>query len=211
MKRLVLFVVAFSLSFSTGAIADWQPKAERFEKMDSATVRQLFKEGLVMTIKRRSASNLPEVTTAAIIEADPHVVWKAITDYQRRPEMITGVTRVENLKWDGPKATFTQRNVVKFSFIKFAWDENRIHVHTPEKKIIFYEPDRPKEIAGGYELVPLDGGKATLLIYSYQADLRNMGFPVGTLAREMPLVEEILMTSAGIMVVSGAKEYIEKH
>ena len=211
MRRLIKFLVAFSILFLATADAGWQSRKETFESVDSATIRQLFKDGPFMVIKRRTKTNLPEVISGIIIEAEPQRVWKVVTDYQRRPEIIRGVLKVEDLKRDGNKTTFKQRNFIKFSFIKFAWDEHRTYEDYPDKKlVVFAEAIKPEEAVGGYELIPLDGSKATLLLYSYIADLTKMGFPVGNLAREMPLVEETLMTSAAIMVVTGIKEYSEK-
>jgi hypothetical protein len=194
----------------TDAAGQWQSQLGRFSGMDSAMIRRLFKDGPFTVMRQRTKTEFAMVTTGVIIEAQPHAVWLVLTDYSLRPKIITGVSKIEDLKVEGNKATFTQRNSIKFSFIKFTWEEYRVHVHYPEKSILFYDPKKPDFALGGYELIPLDDGKATLLLYSYTADLRSMGFPVGTMAREIPFVEELLMTSAGVMVVTGAKNYLEK-
>lgn len=209
--RIACIIFTISVLMVAQAAAVWQPKADRFENMDSATIRRMFKDGPFIIIKRRNSSNPPEVTTGIIIESPPSKVWKVLVDYPMRPKYIQGVSRIENLKREGNKTTFTQRNSIKFSFIKFSWDEYRIHVHYPENRIVFYDNEKPDEIIGGYELVSIDGGKATLLLYSIVADLRKMGFPVGTMAKEIKMVEELLLTSAGIMVVTGTRDYVEKN
>lgn len=208
-KSLKLAVLLVVCAAATGA-AQWKPKAEKYEKVDSASIRSMFGEGPFTIMKKRTKTANPEATSGIIVEAPPSVVWKAVTDYGKRPEVIQGVLRIENLKWEGKRASFTQRNSVKFSFVKFAWDEMRVHDHTPETRVVFYEPPKLDVPVGGYELISMDGGKATLLIYSYIADLRSFGFPVGTLVKEMPMVEEILMSSAALMVITGTKDYAEK-
>ncbi|GEM_PF-2639704 len=192
------------------AKADWQPQAPRFEGIDSAELRAIFKDGPFNLIRRRTDKQLPMVVSGIIIEAEPGKIWEILVDYEHRPEIVTGVSKVQDIKREGNKATFTQKNFIKFSFIKFAWKEHRIHMHYPPKRIVCYEAKNPDKSIGGYELIPLDNGKATLLLYSTIADLRDWAFPVGTMARTMPLIEEILMTSASVMIVTGIKDYTER-
>jgi len=210
MRTFLILIFATLVIGLLPAKADWQPQAPRFEGIESAELRKIFKDGPFDLIRRRTDKRLPMVTSGIIIEAEPAKVWAVLIDYEKRPEIVTGVSKIKDLKWEGNKATLVQYNFIKFSFIKFDWKERRIYMHYPQKRIVFYEVDKPNEAIGGYELIPMDNGKATLLLYSVVADLRNWGFPVGTMARSIPLIEEILITSATVMIVTGVRDYVEK-
>ena len=89
------------------AKADWQPQAPRFEGIDSAELRGIFKNGPFNLIRRRTDKQLPMVISGIIIEAEPGKIWEILVNYEHRPEIVTGVSKVQDIKWEGNKGTVT--------------------------------------------------------------------------------------------------------
>ncbi|HYD48973.1 MAG TPA: SRPBCC family protein [Terriglobales bacterium] len=112
-----------------------------------------------------------ETEATGIIPWPPELVWQVLVDFESRPKFMAGSTKSDIIGIDGNDVRVAQK-------VKVLWEEIRftvINTVDPQTGTMDWKIDRsqPHDIAettGRWQIVPIDDGKHTLLMYRSYTD-----------------------------------------
>lgn len=200
---VTLFTALFSLQTSAKNILD--------ENLDKNTIIRLAEQGQLLNLVYDKHGELTNRMCAVIADAPLDIVWNVITDYADYykfvPEMESSI--IKSSKSNEATVDFT----LKIKIIMGVSSTQKYSTrYVKEKPILhMYDPENPKAEPGFWKLVPINGGKRTLILYYDKApDLMKMGSLVSGVVSSRPELAIALQLSPISMLLDATREYSEK-
>ena len=178
--------------------------------VDQGAIQQLTGGSPLVVVEEHEDATLKLVTGGVLVEAPSAVVWAVITDYEKYPEWMPEVEQVTVLKEEGNMREVRYDLLFKISIIKRKVNYTLRMLYDEPKRIEWelVEGDFDRAI-GGWQLIPIRGGQATMVYYSTFTNLRSMGSLIGGLLKQQPALEMAIQVSAAVTVVQKLRERVE--
>ena len=191
-----------------------QAQAKRVldEKLDLASLQKMAAMGQLIHLEYKG-NTLVNRMVCVLVNAPPAKVWTVITDFANYhkfvpdmlPPKVTKLSATEykvdftlDIKILGPVKT-TQKYGMLYSL-----ENPYLYMYDPTKA------KGSKANASYWKLVPVNGGKKTMLFYLDEApDLGKMGSLVVNVVREKPELALALQVSPVSIMVQEIKKYVE--
>ncbi|WP_109471548.1 SRPBCC family protein [Ornithinimicrobium cavernae] len=141
---------------------------------------------------------MSEIVVSRIIETTPERVWEVLTDLDRAPETLTGVTDVQRLT-DGPYAVGTRWRETRTMFGKKSTEEMWVTASDPWRRSEIHAESSGAHYVTEFLLAPLDDGARTELTVRFAAE------PVGPSA-----VQKALMAVLGGVATRATRKALEQ-
>ncbi len=203
---LILFLCAgFSLALRGQSYAAGE---DAYTKM----IKNWWEKGPLIAIQQ-TGKKPKLVTVGMLVKGSPAKVWKAITDYEKYPDEVEHIFSSKVVKKKG-NVTLTDL-LLNVKLVKAININLKVQVKftvvKPNERLEF---TRVKGDLGKYDgywqLIPVDGGKHTMLFYGVSVESRTVPL-IDTLCKEDPNWETIVAYGATMMVIQGTKDYVESH
>src|SRR5262245_22513189 len=141
----------------------------------SATEWKALEDGAVVTAEvgepPERKSEQRSVHAAALIAQPPELVWKVLTDFERRPQFLPGAKEIRVVRVEGNRVWLDERAQILLITINY----RVINTLEPETGVMSWVLD--KEVAhdiadseGTWRVIALDGGTRTLVTYQARID-----------------------------------------
>lgn len=175
-------------------------------------IAKWWEKGPLIAIQQ--AGSKPKlVTIGMLVKAPPAKVWKVITDYEKYPDTVDHIISAKVVEKKG-KSTTTDL-LLNVKLVKAININLKVQVKftviKPNERLEF---TRLKGDLGKYDgywqLIPVDGGKHTMLFYAVSVESRTVPL-INTLCKEDASWETIVAYGATMMVIQGTKDYVESH
>jgi ribosome-associated toxin RatA of RatAB toxin-antitoxin module len=181
------------------------------KKMNAATLLGMVKGGMFGYIDRSGGGR--EIARAALlVNASPQKVWATLIGYENYMKLIPLISssKVLERKTDGAKVALTV-SVLRVGPINISSQGTSNMKFVGKDHIDILPADgKDKTTWGAWDLVPAEGGKKTILIYSYTSDVAGMGGTTKALIQKEPTLN-ISINMANVMVMlEGMKIGAEK-
>ncbi len=179
-------------------------------KVDAATLHGLAGDGQIVVVEENVDGSLKLVTAGGRIDAPLDAVWAQITNYEGYADWMPQVEKVEVRNRNGNTADVFFDLAFKFSVISKEVTYTLRQMETPKQSIRWFLLEGDFSVSrGSWHLVPVAGGKSTMVFYSTYTDLVSMGWILKTLLEEQPSMELAIQASTAVMVVKSLKTSIE--
>ena len=207
-----VFTVIFALVFTGGPASGAKKVLDK--KLDMETLREMAEMGQLIHLEYKG-NTLVHRMVCTLIDAPPDKVWNVISDFSKYPKFIPfmkppGITKVapNDLRVD-----FTL-DITIIGPIKTIQKYSTEYVLEKPYLYMYDEPDKPKgpkSEANYWKVVPVEGGKKTLLFYlDRPPDLAKMGLLVANIIRAQPVISVGLQVSPISIAVGEIKKYCER-
>lgn len=208
-RAAVTLLIAVALA---GFAGQAQAKRVLDEKLDMATLQKMAASGQLIHLEYKG-NTLVNRMVCVLVKAPPAKVWAVITDFgnyhkfvpEMLPPKVTKISATEykvdftlDIKILGPVKT-TQ----KYSML-YSLENPYLYMYDPAAA------KGPKASASYWKVVPVSGGKQTMLFYLDAApDLGKMGSLVVNVVKEKPELALALQVSPVSIMVQEIKKYAE--
>jgi hypothetical protein len=184
------------------------------EKLDMDTLEKMAATGQIIHLEYRG-NTLINRMVCTLVNAPPDKVWGVITGFSKYYKFIPfmlppAVTKVAPNDF---RVDFTLditiigpiKTTMKYS-IEYVLEKPYLYMYdNPDK------PKGPKAEANYWKVVPVEGGKKTLLFYlDKPPDLAKMGLLVANIIRSQPAISVGLQVSPVSIAVAEIKKYSER-
>ena len=213
MLKRVFFLATLSLMLAGALGGQAQAKRVLDEKLDLKTLTTLATNGQLIYFEQHGG-NITDRLVVTLINAPLDKVWSVITDFSNYNKFIPTMLP--------PKVTKKSDKEYNVDFVL----DISIYgpIKTTQKYSTAYELSKPylymyevgkpkvtKDKANYWKLVPVAGGKKTLVFYLDKApDLKSLGTLVYNIASTKPELALALQVSPVSIVVQQLKEYVER-
>lgn len=202
-KRAILFilfavVVIFARPVHSIEIPEGMPSWKNFSPDKLAG---LLKYGELFEVDYVGSEKVEAVSIGMLADAPPEKVWDVITDFEGYSNLLPDQLKTESIE----KGTNTEKVRFTVSVLKLGL----IDINT--KYVLKYKMDKPrrldigwvegdvKNVAGFWELFPVEGGKKTVAIYVITSDLGSASPIVGAALKEQPATVMAINLSSAII------------
>jgi carbon monoxide dehydrogenase subunit G len=180
------------------------------KKMGPDMLLKMTRGGMFAYLERSGGVELP--CGAVLVNATPQKVWDTITDFKNYPKLITQIqnVKVKEKKKDGATVTLSSL-LMRVGPLKIATEGDQIFKFSGNNHIDILPGDKKdKTTWGAWDLVPVEGGKKTVLIYAFTSDVGAGGGVAKSLIEREPTLN-VSINLANIMVMlEGMKRGAEK-
>ncbi len=185
----------------------WNEKALE-EGTDLDLVKELLDLGLIILINDE-VEGLPWlVSVGGLVEAPAEAIFSVMTDFEHYPEFMPQTERVELERRTDNISVVTYHLKVNAGFIPIrATYSNYQYLRPPDRIDWALESGEFESLHGFWELIPVDGGKRTIIIYTVHSRPRQS--VLKWLFKEEPALELMINVSSGAMIVKAIKERSE--
>jgi ribosome-associated toxin RatA of RatAB toxin-antitoxin module len=207
MRLALLVLAAVSVPVAVAAAPRMVELQELVSRAELQALAPLLARGELSLVQSWPSGRLRQVTVLALIPAPPSRVWAALTDYAAYPEFMPNVASVEILGRQGQDTVVHYELEVPGTNVEYTLR----HRHQPEARVdIWLEDDEGDIRTGGWrwELVPHDGGKATLVLYHLYTDVRESSWIVKQMLSAQPAMEHGLNVATGLVTVQALQRRV---
>lgn len=215
MKKHVSIVILFIAMMLCGGsaysveIPDSMPS---WKSLSPEKLANLFEYGELFGVEYLGSTEKVEVVSIGMLaDAPPEKVWDVITDFEGYTKLLPDQLKTETIE-KGP-------NTEKVRFTVSVLKLGMLDINT--KYVLKYKLDKPnkvdigwvegdvKNVAGFWELFPVDGGKKTVAIYVISSDLASASPIVGAALKEQPATMMAINLSSAIIFTQKLMEKAE--
>lgn len=180
------------------------------ENLDVETLKLMAGHGQLIHLSY-DGEELTYRTVMTLVNAPLNVVWKVISNAEKYVEFVPQMQSVEVLDKKGGEITVEHTVKIKIVGPIAATEKYSTRYVFDKPKVVMYDPEKPEEEPGYWELVPVNDGKKTLLIYFDKApNLEEMGTVVRTVLRTKPELGLALQVSPVSILTKAMKARAEK-
>lgn len=172
-----------------------------WKKTNPEQLAKVLKYGELFEVDYIGNTKVEAVSIGMLADAPPEKVWQAVTDFEGYTKLLPDQLKTESLEKKGneEKVRFTV-SVLKLGVI----DINTKYVlkyklNKPKRVDIGWVEGDVKNVAGYWELIPVDGGKKTIAIYVITSDLSSASPIVGAALKEQPATMMAINLSSAII------------
>lgn len=112
-----------------------------------------------------------DLTLTRVVHASPVRVWAVLTDLDRAPEVLGGVTRVERMT-DGPYAVGTRWRETRRMMGRETTEEMWVTENDPLRRTVVAASAKGTDYRTEFQLTP-EGEGDTVLRYTFRAETSN--------------------------------------
>lgn len=208
---LLLFIsVCLLTMLSSGPAA---AKSVLDEKLDMGTLQKMASTGQLIHLEYKG-NVLVNRMVCTLVNAPPDKVWAVITDFRNYHRFIPFMqpAKITKISANEYKVDFTL-DITIIGPIKTTLKYANEYIL--EKPYLYqYDPTLPKTAKSEFnywKIVPVDGGKKTLLFYLEKPpDLAKLGTLVANIVRTKPEIGLGLQVSPISIAVAEVKKYVER-
>ncbi|MEW5946879.1 MAG: SRPBCC family protein [bacterium] len=180
------------------------------EELDINTIKLMAKHGQLIHLSY-SGEEISYRMVAMLADAPPDAAWEAVSDVERYHEFVPEMLPVKVLSRGKDELTVEHTVQVKVIAMVKATEKYSTRYVFKKPRLYMHSPDDPKAEPGYWELVPVDGGKKTLLIYFDKApDLSKMGSMVKLVIKAKPEFGLALQVSPVSILIKAMKSRAEE-
>lgn len=192
--------------------AETGAKGFSFAELDAATMERLLRSGSLLLVRRNPDGSLKEVLAGGLVDAPLESAWATLTDFEHYPEFMPNTLRMQVLERAGPRELLTEQTVeVIISVLKVKLTYQHQQLLDPPERIRFHHVggDLPGTF-GGWDLVPADFGRKTMIFYTLYSNLMALPWPVGAILKAEPDFMTAVNVTTGLLVVQAVKQEVER-
>lgn len=210
MKRLFC-ALALVLTFAAFAGAAEKGKTILDQNLDQKTIMALIEHGQLFNLIYNDKGELTHRMCAVLANAPLDFVWNVITNFENYDKFVPGM--LPPALRDEKKNEVTVDFILKINIIMGISSTQKYSTRYVLAKPILYmhDPENSSSEPGFWKLVPVDGGKRTILYYYDPApDLSKLGKLVDGVTKAKPELALALQVSPISILLNETKAYIEK-
>ncbi len=190
-----------------------------WKKMDRKQLIKMLEGGRVAFVDRGLYPGKEMAEAGVIIDATPKEVWAALTDYEKYPEMINQISRVDVLDSNEKSARLRfYMFLIKLGPVKIQTNYVQKWTFDKYKKITMTPGEPPKDkkkkdekvIPITWELEPTPDGKRTILFHTTVSDLRDGGAVGAYMVDRQPTIQIGFDLANALTQTEAIKKQVEK-
>ena len=177
-------------------------------KLDLDVLLPMLEKGEVSLVESYRNGCLRQVTVMCLADVTPRKIWEVITDYNHYLEFFPNLEGLEIVRWTGEEIVLEYELEVPGPNMEYTL----IHKHSPPGRIDIYLADDEGDIQTGawrWELVPLEHGKRTIIVYTLYTDVREASWFIRQALKASPSIEHGLNVATGLVTVRAVKKRAE--
>lgn len=184
--------------------------AEWIHSGDTKGLVQLLEQNDFLVMGKERPGKPTFITAVNLINATPDQVRAVVTDYADQPQFIPQLEST-TVHWVNDHENTQEINLkVKFSVIKVGITYTMKNTFDGPYKCRFEQIKGDiKDNHGYWEIVPVDGGKRSLFVYSFTSDLKSMGWLVKYMLEQQPSLELGMQVPTGALFVKAIRRRVE--
>jgi ribosome-associated toxin RatA of RatAB toxin-antitoxin module len=170
--------------------------------MNKESLAKLLENGELTSVDNVGPEKIEMCSVGVLAKATPEKIWKAITDFESYGKLMPDFTTPEVFEHTDKTALvhFTV-TVLKLSLLNITTDYTlRYKFDAPRRADISWVSGKVKNISGYWELIPVHGGKKTIVIYAITSDLGSANPLVGAALKEQPATVMAINLSSAIVL-----------
>lgn len=207
MKKPAAVILIFLLVLVAGLQAPAAPEKQAKEppswkSMDKESLAKLLQNGELTSVDAVGPDKIEMCSVGILAKTTPEKVWKAITDFEGYGKLMPDFTTPEIIERTNKTATvhFTV-SVLKLSLLNITTDYTlKYTFDAPKRADISWVSGQVKNISGYWELIPVQGGKKTIVIYAITSDLGSANPLIGAALKEQPATVMAINLSSAIVL-----------
>lgn len=206
-KVLLLSLFAACIIAARAAALQIPSNIPSWKSVPPKTLAKLCKYGELIAVDN-VGGNVEMISVGMVADVPPEKFWKTITDFEGYTNLLPGTLKTTVIKEGKNTADVRfEVTVLKFSVINITTKYVLRYKLEPMKRaeISWVEGD-VKNVAGYWQLYPLDGGKRTFAIYAITSDLASASPIVGSALAEQPATVMAINLSSAIVFVRKVME-----
>lgn len=206
MKILILAALASGFISSPPAAA----KNVLEEELDINTLKLMAKHGQLIHLSY-DGEKLSRRMVAMLADAPLDAAWKAISDIRRYHEYVPEMLQPKIISEKDGEITVEHTVQVKVIMGIKATEKYSTRYVFKKPRMYMHDPESPAREPGYWELVPVEDGKKTLILYFDEApDLMKMGKMVQLVVSAKPELALALQVSPVSILVKSMKSRAEE-
>lgn len=209
-QKLAVLLVSLSLIMLANGAPAAAAHDNALKKMNVSTLSKIVSGGMLGYLDR--SSGVEVACAAVLINATPDRVWTTITAYENYPRIISQISKVKILerKSDSAKISMTAY-IMRVGPVNITSEGTQAMKYTGKSHIEISSADaKDKKTWGTWDLIPVEGGKKTILIYAYNTDIAAGGGTAKALVDKEPTLGISINMSNVMVMVEGIKKGAEK-
>jgi len=178
-------------------------------RIDLAELAPFLARGELSFVESKKNGKLKQVTVIGLINAEPHRVWSALTDYDHYAEFIPSVVEATVIKREGADVVVEYEIEVPGSNVEYT----RRHRHFPKKRIEIWLEDEEGDIQTGgwrWEIISHAGGKKTILVHTAYYNVAESSWILRQFLKSNPTTEHGLNVASAQVGVRAMKKRAER-
>lgn len=210
-RKIEIFLLAVFLLVCTGVQAQSAAMSEpAWKKLETATLRKLLQNGDLVSVNRSGSVEM--ATIGFLVGASSAEVFDIIVDYENYGKLMPEVTQVKvTPKGKNVIHVWFQVTAVDFGPLKITTDYTlKVTKHKPDKVTIEWVSGKVKDVSGYWELIPVDGGKKTIVVYGITSNLQSASPIAATALKNQPATETAINLSSAVMLAQAVRTKAEK-
>lgn len=178
--------------------------------MDEATLLKMVGTDKFAFIDRTGGKE--RAVVAMVVDSAPGAVWGVITDFENYPDYIHECSSVKVKSATDKTATvFFKMSLLKAGPVNLASEYTLVYKMDKSKRMEFASSgDNGKILNGAWELVPVQGGKRTVLFYDAYSDFKSAGSLAKHMVERSPSLEIAINLANAMVYVEQIKRAAEK-
>jgi len=198
-KYILIVLASILLLFSAAASALEIPdNIPSWKDMDAEKLAELLEFGDLIAVDTIGDTTIEMVSIAMLVNAPQEQVWNTVTDFVGYGQLMPDTLQTEVLVDEGNmKQVHFSVNVIKLGAFGISSNYTlKYNLDPPDRADISWVEGDVKNVAGFWELHPVDGGKKTVVIYAITSDLASTPMVGRILAKQPATVMAINLSSA---------------
>jgi len=178
--------------------------------MDEATLLKMVGTDKFAFIDRTSGSE--RAVVAMVVDVAPGAVWGVITDFEHYTDYLRECSSVKVKNETDKSATvYFKMTLLKAGPVNLASEYTLAYKMDKSKRMEFSSVgDNGKILNGAWELVPVQGGKRTVLFYDAYSDFKSAGSLAKYMVDRSPSLEIAVNLANAMVYVEQIKRAAEK-
>lgn len=210
MLKRIAFAFAWLAIMPLFAFAG-QSGSEKISKLSEADLLKLLKTRELVTVDNPDSVGRRFIHAATEIKAPLEKVYAVLGDFAGYTKFMPNLEDCRVSSSEGNTHIIKQTVVVHLAKIPVRTSYTTRNEMIPGQgmKWWFVEGELG-DTTGGWQLVPVRGGKSTVAIYTVYSNLGGASWVVRKILEAQPTLELMINTSTAIMVVRSLRNHIEK-
>ena len=207
---LWFFFFMLTLSWANPRCVYAAPADPFWHEMDESKLLKMVGKDKFAFIDRSSGSEMAVV--AMVVAAPPDMVWKVLTDFENYTKYIRECNSAKVKKQSDKGATVDfKMTLLKAGPVNLASTYTLAYTYQKGKRMAFASVgDNGKTLRGAWELIPVQGGKRTVLFHSTISDFKSAGSLAKYMVERSPTLQISVCLANAMVNVEQIKRAAEK-
>lgn len=181
---------------------------------DRLTKDQMYKiarDGEVTFVQRDKSGEMDSVAAMILVDSTPEEAWNIAKDYGRYSEFVGLITRCK-VREEGEGYQVVEMHAGLSVLVLKLGADVRLKVTTPSRSRIVHTRvgGSVNRMEGCWEFVPVEGGRKTVIVYTLDTNIGDLGRVMRLLLRQFPAFRAPLTAAVASMMVRALKRRVEE-